>query len=446
MASSPPAAIRSPAKRLAEIMAVLQGLTHKTATDSVYEEIIAKAIMIPPLERPAVLFTSIAQAFSKPIHDVYRALRKVVTAQEDFDHLVPPCGWIHDYIEWTRQTEPPTVFHYFVAATAFGSSLGRRVAYDKGAYKVFPSLRVMLLAPSGRCRKTSAANLGTSIYYKGGGHLVADKVTPEALIDSLAESTSVLLYAPELAAFLGKQKYQEGMVPLLTAMFDDPEEYVAKTISRGSTVLKGVNISALFCSTVEWLKTSVPEDVFGGGFMSRLIFVVQESTPRCFPTPPPLDAEVKATLVKRLRDMRHVKGTVVLSPAADAWHDNWYRTRRGVHASDKQFSGYFERKPDHLVRLAMINTLSQPHLDPFRIEIPQVHDLAHLRDRAPGGRRHDRTEVARRLAIDEVAPAIAAQRLDQREVGADRMLEHVVPAVDHARLLAFGEQRAEARG
>src|SRR5204863_2470008 len=77
----------------------------------------------------------------------------------------------------------------------------------------------------------------------------------------------------------------------------------------------------------------------------------------------------------------------------------------------------------------------------FRIEITEVHDLAHLHDRAFRSGGHDRPEVARRFAIDEIAPAIRAQRLDQREVRFDRILEHVIATVDLARLLAFCEQR-----
>ena len=46
------------------------------------------------------------------------------------------------------------------------------------------------------------------------------------------------------------------------------------------------------------------------------------------------------------------------------------------------------------------------------------------------------------LAVDQIAPTVALQRLDQREVGVDRRLQHVVAAVDQARLLALGQQRA----
>src|SRR5450631_271896 len=54
--------------------------------------------------------------------------------------------------------------------------------------------------------------------------------------------------------------------------------------------------------------------------------------------------------------------------------------------------------------------------DVFRIQCAERHDLAYLDDRALRRRRHDGPEVARRLAIDQIAPAVAQLRLDQGEV------------------------------
>jgi hypothetical protein len=70
--------------------------------------------------------------------------------------------------------------------------------------------------------------------------------------------------------------------------------------------------------------------------------------------------------------------------------------------------------------------------------LDQVFDLG---DRALGRRGHHRIEVARGLPVDEVAEPIAAVRPYEREVGPERHLQHVGPAVDDARLLALGDDR-----
>src|SRR5258707_6137005 len=63
-----------------------------------------------------------------------------------------------------------------------------------------------------------------------------------------------------------------------------------------------------------------------------------------------------------------------------------------------------------------------------------------------GGRGHHGIEVARGLAIDKVAPAVALPRLDEREIAAQAPLHHVHAAVELARLFAIRDHRAVAGG
>ncbi len=83
--------------------------------------------------------------------------------------------------------------------------------------------------------------------------------------------------------------------------------------------------------------------------------------------------------------------------------------------------------------------------DRLGIESPEVDRLAHLHDRAMRRTRHDGAEIARRLAVDEITPPVGAIGPDQRVVGVDRILEHVIAPADLARLLAFRELRTVAR-
>jgi hypothetical protein len=48
-----------------------------------------------------------------------------------------------------------------------------------------------------------------------------------------------------------------------------------------------------------------------------------------------------------------------LTPGAETWYRGWYNSREERGTEEKQFSGYFERKPDHLLRLAMILSVSE---------------------------------------------------------------------------------------
>src|SRR5580700_499901 len=100
--------------------------------------------------------------------------------------------------------------------------------------------------------------------------------------------------------------------------------------------------------------------------------------------------------------------------------------------------------------LFVIHTLNNPlhvhagrmHL--VRLNLAGFNQLLDFGDSDLRGGRHHGIEVARGLAINQVSPPIALPRLDQREVGLERMFEHVRAAVELARFFAFGHNGAVA--
>jgi hypothetical protein len=344
-------------EQVAKLMNVLQTLPQDKATPELLERVVNWINDLPENQRPPDLDEALRTAFDLSVERVEEIVNPSGKAKSNsFEHLIPKNGWIARYVEYTRGTEPPTVFHFFVAAVVLGSTLGRNVRFVKGSYDVYPNLSVIIVAPSGKCRKTSACNVGIGFYRRLGGLILADKTTPEALVEAFKDRAKAvgLIYAPELAVFLGKQKYNEGMIPMLTALFDCPDEWSSATIMRGEAKLSDVALSFIGASTIDWIQTAIPKDAFGGGFMSRLLFVVQESTPRVFPIPPPMDERMKKDLQSELLFVSKLKGDYILTTDGREWYENWYRTKNVGAGASRQYAGYFERKPDHIVRLAMI--------------------------------------------------------------------------------------------
>jgi hypothetical protein len=319
-------------------------------------EIMSRARDIPEQFLPPSFASLVSMKFTVPLLEVERTLDAgPMGPAVDFDTLVPPQGWLHDYIEYTRCTEPPTVFHFFSGLTVMGAAIARRVYFPKGSGDIFPNICCVLVAPSGRCKKTTACNIAVNLFRRIGGNVLADKITPEAIVESFqTQSTATgLIYAPEWAVFLGKQQYMEGLVPMLTALFDCPSTWSSTTIMRGSTQLQNVALSHLAATTLDWMQTSTAKDAFSGGFMSRLMFIVQKSTPRSFPLPPPLDPVLGKKLVAGLMALQHVTGEVSMTLEAEQWYTKWYLARKSI-ATEKHFAGYLERRPDRLLQLAMV--------------------------------------------------------------------------------------------
>src|ERR1043165_7767739 len=97
-----------------------------------------------------------------------------------------------------------------------------------------------------------------------------------------------------------------------------------------------------------------------------------------------------------------------------------------------------------LDRLLVAGALEDPvhvdrrQVDLIGIDLADLDELLDLDDRHLAGLGAQRVEVARGLPEHEVAPAIALPRLHDRDVAADRVLEHAAPATDLAGLLALG--------
>ena len=85
-------------------------------------------------------------------------------------------------------------------------------------------------------------------------------------------------------------------------------------------------------------------------------------------------------------------------------------------------------------------------VDVLGVEFAGFDELLDLGDRDPAGHGAQRVEVARRRVVDEVAVPVAAGRADEREVGDDPVLQHVVPAAELADLLRRRGDRDRAVG
>ena len=82
--------------------------------------------------------------------------------------------------------------------------------------------------------------------------------------------------------------------------------------------------------------------------------------------------------------------------------------------------------------------------DVVGIDLARLDQVLDLGDRDLAGGRHHRIEVARGLAVDEVALGVALPGVHDREVGDEAALHDVVLAVELALLLALGDHGADA--
>lgn len=210
--------------------------------------------------------------------------------------------------------------------------------------------------------------------------ILSAKITPEALVKTLAvhevdptkfkvptgvnpsflrPPATGLLYSTEIGVFLGKEKYNTGMIALLTDLYDCPEEWASATVMRGDQKLYNVALSLLAASTPDWMQSMLPSDAFKGGFMSRLLLISLpvgwEQKRVADPPRPPEGARDK--VVRELETISQISGEMKWDAQAKKFFEDWYMDVERQPMVGPLMA-YLERKQDHLLRIAILLELS----------------------------------------------------------------------------------------
>lgn len=287
-------------------------------------------------------------------------LQRAKDEEAEFDALVPKSGFFRDYIEYTKESEAPILYHFFTGVAGLAATINRRCGFNMGPTgKIYPPLGVMLLGPSG-IKKTSSSDIMVNILMDTQVvPIYSEKVTPEALVDGMKKGQAVgLIYAPELSVFLGKQNYMEGIVPLLTRLMDSPDKWTTATISRGEITLTNIALTSLMCSTSDWFVSNTPADMFGGGFIARNLLIHQTISPRIIPIPRARDESLRQEVINKMLDIHVMSGDMFFHPLAMKCYVDFYHLNKLEKPEHEMLESYHQRKGSHAIRLAMLLHLS----------------------------------------------------------------------------------------
>lgn len=319
--------------------------------------------------------------------------------EDDKDNsLTRKRGWLEKYLVYTSENEAPECYHFWSGITILGHVLGRQTWLARGYFTTFPGqIMTILVGPSGS-RKSTAVNIAGKLL-KGvpNVNIIANKLSAQSLVDSLMRGMSVengvarpvdstgFIRASELSVFIPKQTYVEEIIPIITDIYDaESGSWKYKTRSGGEIVLHNPLITLLGASTPDWLVTNIPANAYGGGFMARVFFVYHEKTTRSNPRPeknPALERLGKELLASLIWMQGNLKGPFIWTKEAEDWWDDFYvKWQKSPFLNQTGFeAGYYNRRPEHTLRVGMCITASQNHnliLTSDSLEAAHVHLLA----------------------------------------------------------------------
>ena len=293
-------------------------------------------------------------------------------------------SFLKDYAIYTSGNEAPKVFHFWSGMMALSSIISRRVCFRLGYFDIHPNLYVVLVGTPGT-KKTTAMSISKEIIRDVGEiPYSAECITKQALCKEMAEQcvktysdktgeivtyTPYSIFATELSHFLGMGTAKE-MIDFLTTIYDE-RFYTTKTKNKGNDIIVGPYITMLACTTPDWIRGWMREDVITGGFSRRALFVYYNGVRERIPIPEVsqemLDA--RSRCIKWGKSLANVQGYFDITPEALDFYKAWYKQ---LEIPQDFTGGYYESKHVQMLKSAMLIALSESRDLILRIEHIQL--------------------------------------------------------------------------
>lgn len=284
--------------------------------------------------------------------------------------------WLEGYLTYTFNSEPPLMYHVWAGVSLVAGALQRKVYLEWGFETIYPNMYVVLVGPAGRARKGVALGIAKNLLVDIPGLSVAPEAsTREAIINAMKRAIgnyedpssgkikshcSLTAFSEELSVFLGQNDIK--FLANLTDWYDSKNTWSYETVGRGRDALEGLCFNLLGATAPEWLQSMLPQEAIGGGFTSRVIFIVEEKKGKTVPKHQLTveEEELQLSLKRDLERISQLKGSFSFSYQGEKAYTDWYSEQDRLLAAgqpaveDTRFAAYCERRATHLRKLMMV--------------------------------------------------------------------------------------------
>lgn len=291
-------------------------------------------------------------------------------------------NWLRAYMDYTRDSESPTPFHFWCGVSTVAGALRRRVWINMRKFDWTPNFYIVLVGPPGVAAKSTSMAMGMQLLAKVPDiKFGPESMTWQALAVALQDAIEYVEYigpegvklrigmscltvsVSELGTFLRVDDDQ--LMSFLIRMWEGQiDKFRHETKSSGKIEVDNPWLNVIGATTPAWLKQNFPEYMIGGGLTSRIVFVYGEKKRQLIPYPDEVipDAEyakLHKALLEDLTTISKLSGPYQLSTFAREWGRAWYAEHNNIdlrpaHLASDRYGGYLARKQTHLHKFAII--------------------------------------------------------------------------------------------
>jgi len=283
--------------------------------------------------------------------------------------------WLEHYLQFTQNSEPPTIYHLWSGITAISSALRRKCYCNWGSRGyVYPNLYIALVGPpagrKGTAMKITKTMLQPLELPIGSDALGSVQILYEEVKRSedeyievngvLKKHKSLSVWSEEFQVFLSDR--DPMLIASLTDLFDCADTWKYSTIKRGATDLSFCWLTIIGAITPALLQAKLTQNAVGGGLLSRIIFIVGygAKTKIALPFYSQEELTLQQQLAEDLQEIALMTGPFILTNEFLTAYSKWYEGNTNADGiDDKLILGYNGRRPLHLNKLCMILSASE---------------------------------------------------------------------------------------
>lgn len=300
-------------------------------------------------------------------------------------------SFLDDYASFTSSLEIPEIFSSWCAYSALAAAAQRKIWYGHGKgdaqdlFKVTPNLYIILVAPAGRCGKSTSMEIEQDLLISIEEiKTCSDYTTKESIVDNLSKASqryifptdpnkilihsSMTLFANEMSVLIKSR--DKDTVAFLTSLYDCKPVFKYNTKDETKKrIVPLPYLNLLGGTTPDWIRANVHEDILEGGLLARALPIMQETCSKLNPFPYMTEVQVQARsrVIKRLAEITKLGGRYRLTDSAITFYETWYNEHHKHEPPDNRISGYWWRKRIHCLKLALLNAVADTN-DPFVTE------------------------------------------------------------------------------
>jgi len=300
-------------------------------------------------------------------------------------------NFIDSFCEFARTYNTTPLFAKYAAIWMIGTVSTRAVGMKSRGNDLHPNFFFQLVGGPGT-GKSQAIKAVRKILLKATSMSIIPASITRAGLEDYMNGNLQTRKSPDGRMLLsheciGLSEEMQGILPdqdlghltLYNILYDLPTIHKARTRSHGE-----VNLEAPYCSILTgaqpaFLATTMPEQAWGMGFMSRsvMVFDVPRERTSMFDTVQ-VDHKLEADLIHDLKQMHNANGWMTWTKAAQAMYEEWYVVHAGapIPQAKRLAMGYNARRELHMTKLAMVMSLSRT--DDFIVDVQDVAEAIKL--------------------------------------------------------------------